>query len=127
MEDDTTRSKEIFIRTWTTENQRIHIGIKNTGPRIPADIQAKIFDPFFTTKPIGSGTGLGLAISYQTMKKHKGNIQINSEDASGTEFIIDLPIGKNLPITNDLVTANSLETLRLGMSGLEPSNNQTAA
>ena len=127
MSDKSLPLKAIFIRTWVTQSNYIHVGIKNTGPKIPAGIQTKIFDPFFTTKPIGSGTGLGLAISYQTMKKHKGNIQINSEDASGTEFIIDLPIGKNLPITNDLVTANSLETLRLGMSGLEPSNNQTAA
>ncbi|MEM9482057.1 MAG: ATP-binding protein [Cyanobacteria bacterium P01_F01_bin.116] len=56
MDTETVRSKEIFIRTWVTKNKYIHIGIKNTGPSIPAEIQAKIFDPFFTTKPIGTGT-----------------------------------------------------------------------
>ncbi|MEL6352192.1 MAG: ATP-binding protein [Cyanobacteria bacterium J06627_28] len=85
-------SKEIFIRTWVTEGQNIHIGIKNMGPSIPADIRPKIFDPFFTTKPIGQGTGLGLAISYQTMRKHYGNIRVNPEESNGAEFIIDLPI-----------------------------------
>ncbi|MEL7142011.1 MAG: ATP-binding protein [Cyanobacteria bacterium J06643_4] len=85
-------AKEIFIRTWVTEGQNIHIGIKNMGPSIPADIRPKIFDPFFTTKPIGQGTGLGLAISYQTMRKHYGNIRVNPEESNGAEFIIDLPI-----------------------------------
>ncbi|MEL7070873.1 MAG: ATP-binding protein [Cyanobacteria bacterium J06581_3] len=103
MDDESISPKEIFIRTWVTEREFIHIGIKNTGPKIPAGIQAKIFDPFFTTKPIGQGTGLGLAISYQTMQKHHGNIQINSEESSSTEFIIDLPIGNQqiLPKNTD--------------------------
>ena len=95
MEDDTTRSKEIFIRTWTTENQRIHIGIKNTGPRIPADIQAKIFDPFFTTKPIGSGTGLGLAIAYQTPQNHNGSIRVNTVPNRVQPKIYGFSLGKN--------------------------------
>ncbi|MEL6816654.1 MAG: ATP-binding protein [Cyanobacteria bacterium J06598_3] len=92
MADTSIAPKEIFIRTWVTEHEFIHVGIKNTGPSIPAGIRSKIFDPFFTTKPIGDGTGLGLAIAYQTMQKHDGNIRINSEETSHTEFIIDLPI-----------------------------------
>ncbi|MEL7070871.1 MAG: ATP-binding protein [Cyanobacteria bacterium J06581_3] len=116
MDDESISPKEIFIRTWVTEREFIHIGIKNTGPKIPAGIQAKIFDPFFTTKPIGQGTGLGLAISYQTMQKHHGNIQINSEESSSTEFIIDLPIDQSHPIPNNSRTA-SAET-----SYAEPSN-----
>jgi len=37
---------------------------------------------------------LGLSLSYEIMVKgHGGNIQVNSEDGRGSEFIITLPIG----------------------------------
>ena len=101
MDSTAVRSKGIFIRTWTTKDKHIHIGIKNTGPGIPADIQSKIFDPFFTTKPIGSGTGLGLSIAYQTLQNHNGSIRVNSEDSIGTEFIIDLPLNDDRPVLTD--------------------------
>ncbi|MEL7354687.1 MAG: ATP-binding protein [Cyanobacteria bacterium J06560_5] len=109
MNHDNTPSKEIFIRTWVSENAHIHIGIKNTGPSIPAKIQTKIFDPFFTTKPIGDGTGLGLAITYQTLQKHHGSIRVNSAESRGTEFIIDLPIEESQPIQHDSGTATTQE------------------
>lgn len=110
MGHETVRSKEIFIRTWITKDKHIHIGIKNTGPSIPDEIQAKIFDPFFTTKPIGAGTGLGLAISYQTLQNHNGSIRINSEESVGTEFIIDLPLNDQRPIGSNTFTASSPDT-----------------
>ncbi len=109
MDNETVRSKEIFIRTWITKNKHIHIGIRNTGPNIPAEIQAKIFDPFFTTKPIGSGTGLGLAIAYQTLQNHNGSIRINSKDSIGPEFIIDLPLNDCGSIRSNTFTATDLD------------------
>ena len=101
-------SKEIFIRTWATENESVHIGIKNTGPEIPLEIRSKIFDPFFTTKPIGQGTGLGLAIAYQTIQKHHGNIYIYSEESNSTEFVIDLPIDGRARLQKESSDAISL-------------------
>ncbi len=67
----------------------IHISVKDTGPGIDPDIQHKIFDPFFTTK--ASGTGLGLASSYSIVKKHKGNIDMESSLGQGCVFHIYLP------------------------------------
>ncbi|MEL6352191.1 MAG: ATP-binding protein [Cyanobacteria bacterium J06627_28] len=127
MNNENTPLKEILIRTWVTEREYIHIGIKNTGPSIPVGIRTKIFDPFFTTKPIGDGTGLGLAISYQTMQKHHGNIRINSEESSGTEFIIDLPIEERLPKQDNSDTAASPEPLNSGPSQLAPVSKKEAA
>ena len=79
--------------TITTKNSSDHItiGIKDTGPGIPNDIQKKVFDPFFTTKDVGKGTGLGLAISFGIIKKHGGTIEVKSEEGVGTEFVITLP------------------------------------
>jgi len=47
--------------------------------------------PFFTSK--GKGTGLGLAIVFATIKKHHGQITVQSEVGKGTTFFIKLPAG----------------------------------
>jgi signal transduction histidine kinase len=83
---------EIRIRTELTECQQIRIIIANTSSFIPLDIQKRIFEPFFTTKPVGRGTGLGLFICYSIIKKHGGNITVNSIPQKETEFIISIPI-----------------------------------
>jgi signal transduction histidine kinase len=49
-------------------------------------------EPFFTTKPTGEGTGLGLSLSYDTIKAHDGDIQVETKDGDGAEFIISLPV-----------------------------------
>lgn len=71
---------------------KVQISIRDTGKGMSADIVEKIFDPFFTTKTVGQGTGLGLSISYGIIKKHNGDIQVKSEPARGTEFVITLPV-----------------------------------
>lgn len=52
----------------------------------------RVFEPFFTAKPVGSGTGLGLAISYGILKAHDGSIEFSSEEGSGTEFTLKIPL-----------------------------------
>lgn len=113
LETETIRPKQLFISTFAqidaqASNQpneqtdaqaekTVRIVIKDTGTGIPEEIQSKVFDPFFTTKPVGAGTGLGLATAYQTIKKHRGSIQLHSDGKTGTEFTIELPVGTVLP------------------------------
>ena len=69
------------------------IRIGDTGTGIPKEIRSRIFDPFFTTKEVGKGTGQGLAISYSVIvKKHGGTLAFETEEDTGTTFIILLPI-----------------------------------
>ncbi len=68
------------------------IEITDTGQGIPPENLSKIFDAFFTTKPIGQGTGLGLSVSYEIVKKHGGDIQVQSEVGKGTKFTVILPL-----------------------------------
>lgn len=72
------------------EGERCSIIIGDNGPGISAALQGKLFTPFFTTK--AKGTGLGLAISYGIVKDHGGDISVRSEQGSGTEFIVKLPL-----------------------------------
>jgi signal transduction histidine kinase/putative methionine-R-sulfoxide reductase with GAF domain len=66
--------------------------VKDNGPGIPPHVLPNIFHPFFTTKGVGVGTGLGLYISYEIVKKHGGEISVNSVPGQGTQFRVELPL-----------------------------------
>ena len=70
----------------------IVIEISDTGCGIPPDNLNRIFEPFYTTKEVGRGTGLGLSIAYDIVKKHDGEIVVDSRIGQGTRFTISLPI-----------------------------------
>ncbi|MDQ1363121.1 MAG: two-component system, NtrC family, sensor kinase, partial [Pseudomonadota bacterium] len=80
----------ITIKT-AQDDDRLNISISDTGCGMTPDVIKKIFDPFFTTKPVGKGTGLGLSMSYSIVKKHHGNIEVESQPGKGTTFVITLP------------------------------------
>lgn len=82
---------EIRVRTWH-EGGYINVSISDTGSGIPADKLPRIFEPFYTTKEVGKGTGLGLSIAYDIVKKHNGEIEVESEVGKGTTFTITIPI-----------------------------------
>jgi signal transduction histidine kinase len=81
----------ITVRTGA-ENDHVWVEVSDTGKGIAPEHLNKIFDPFFTTKPVGKGTGLGLSVSYNIIKKHNGEIQLDSRVGEGTTFRIVLPI-----------------------------------
>ncbi|TAN41963.1 MAG: hypothetical protein EPN22_13790 [Nitrospirae bacterium] len=82
---------EIAVRTWR-EGAYLKVSIADTGCGIPEDKLGRIFEPFFTTKDVGKGTGLGLSIAYDIIKKHDGEILVESEVGKGTTFTIVIPI-----------------------------------
>jgi signal transduction histidine kinase len=81
---------ELRIRTYRDDGCVV-IEIGDDGPGIPPEVQPHIFDPFFTTKGVGEGTGLGLDTVQRIVKKHRGNIQVNSKPGD-TRFQIWLPL-----------------------------------
>jgi two-component system NtrC family sensor kinase len=85
------RPGSITIRTWY-EAGHVFISVTDTGCGIPHEIKRRIFEPFFTTKEVGKGTGLGLSISYDIIRKHDGEITVESEEGSGTTFRVRLPV-----------------------------------
>ena len=87
---------EITIST-SAKNGNAQIQIKDTGAGIPTQVMKNIFDPFFTTKPSVKGTGLGLSVTYGIIKKHKGEILVDSLPGRGTTFTILLPVKRENP------------------------------
>jgi two-component system phosphate regulon sensor histidine kinase PhoR len=78
------------------ENSReCSIRIRDNGMGISPRYIKNIFDKFFRV-PQGDaqsikGFGLGLYYVSNIIKKHSGNISVNSKELAGTEFIIILP------------------------------------
>jgi len=82
-----------FISAIDGSTPQAEIRIRDNGMGIPQKVLDKIFQPFFTTKPTGEGTGLGLSLSYDIVTKmHSGNLDVETREGEGTEFIIRLPI-----------------------------------
>lgn len=86
-----TLDKYISITVWHSA-ESIKIIVFNNGPSIPKAQQDKMFAPFFTTKSKGKGLGLGMSIVHQIVQRHAGTIEVNSEEGSGVEFHITLPL-----------------------------------
>jgi signal transduction histidine kinase len=83
----------ITVRTTCDEaSAQAVIRIEDTGGGIAPEHLARIFDPFFTTKPTGEGTGLGLSVSYGIVKKHGGEITVQSRPGEGAAFTVTLPL-----------------------------------
>jgi signal transduction histidine kinase len=81
---------ELRVRAYR-EQSCVVVEIGDNGPGISPEIKAHIFEPFFTTKGVGEGTGLGLDTVQRIVKKHRGNIQVNSKPGD-TRFQVRLPL-----------------------------------
>ncbi|MHB1730696.1 MAG: ATP-binding protein [Leptospirillum sp.] len=81
----------IRITTQILEKGKVTISILDNGPGMSQDfIDNNLFRPFQTTKKKGSG--LGLFSSKLLIEQSGGQIQVNSTEGVGTEFLITLPV-----------------------------------
>ena len=70
----------------------IEVRIKDRGTGMSEAVKSQIFDPFFTTKSVGEGTGLGLSIVMGILSDHNAEVEVETEEGIGTEFIIRFPL-----------------------------------
>ncbi len=67
----------------------VQIEVQDNGGGIAKENLEKIFEPFFTTKK--QGTGLGLATVLSIVRKHGGQIGVDSTVGAGTTFTLFFP------------------------------------
>lgn len=76
----------------------VTISIQDHGKGLPADSVSQIFDPYFTSGETQSG--LELVTAYSIVKKHGGEIAVESEEGIGTTFHVYLPATDKQPKTD---------------------------
>ena len=78
------------------ERQLYEIRVKDNGIGMSEDFVQKLFSPFererSSTVSRTQGTGLGMAITKNIVDMMGGNIEIQTEQGKGTEFIVRLPL-----------------------------------
>jgi heavy metal sensor kinase len=78
-----------------TNNGCVCINVRDNGIGISADDMKYIFDRFYRadrSRKRESGSGLGLSISKWIAEAHKGAIEVTSQPAQGSQFLIKLPV-----------------------------------
>jgi GAF domain-containing protein len=79
----------IVIRT-QADKGRVAVIISDSGTGMSAEVKRRAFEPFYTTKGVKS-TGLGLAVAYGTIRRHGGEIAVDSTEGIGTTVSLWLP------------------------------------
>ncbi len=82
--------KTLTIRTQRRVD-RIMVEIRDTGPGVPPELEQRIYEPFFTTKKQGQGTGLGLDVVQRVVRRHHGDLVLESVPGK-TCFQVYLPV-----------------------------------
>jgi len=89
------RGGRLTLASWA-EGGRVCVAVKDTGVGMAPEVLQRIFEPFFTTKG-PQASGLGLSVSYGIIRRHEGEITVESRPGEGTTFTIRLPIRESPP------------------------------
>tara|TARA_R110000868_G_scaffold144960_5_gene364580 strand:+ start:14023 stop:15141 length:1119 start_codon:yes stop_codon:yes gene_type:complete len=81
--------RHLLIQTSPIDNT-VNVVVKDNGQGISAENIDKVFKPFFTTKK--TGMGMGLDICQDIIKRHHGNLTVESTLGQNCQFTISLPI-----------------------------------
>jgi signal transduction histidine kinase len=71
--------------------------VRDNGPGVAPEQEARLFEPYATTKP--HGTGLGLAIAQRIAMEHQGELTYSARPSGGAEFRLVLPVEGPPPVS----------------------------
>ncbi|MCB9211654.1 MAG: hybrid sensor histidine kinase/response regulator [Ignavibacteriales bacterium] len=132
----TNENGEIIVTVKLLNDSKVEIRFRDTGKGISKENISHIFDRFYQVEGSNirefEGTGIGLSLAKQLIELHKGNIKVESEVNSWTEFTIELPLGnieKQLKENPEQhltdINAKVLTVTEINEENPEKENNQT--
>ncbi|MCB0748986.1 MAG: response regulator, partial [Ignavibacteriae bacterium] len=132
----TNENGEIIVTVKLLNDSKVEIRFRDTGKGISKENIYHIFDRFYQVEGSNirefEGTGIGLSLAKQLIELHKGNIKVESEVNSWTEFTIELPLGnieKQLKENPEQhltdINAKVLTVTEINEENPEEENNQT--
>jgi signal transduction histidine kinase len=90
------RGGTLTIRAWRTEVDAF-LTVADTGLGIAEGVRRRLFEPFFTTKG-ERGNGLGLSVAFGIVRRHNGEITVESQVGEGSVFTVRLPLGSPVSV-----------------------------
>jgi len=111
----------------SAENKFIQVSITDTGNGMDHETISHAFEPYFTTRESSKHAGMGLAIAYGHLKRHGGNLSIQSSPGTGTTALVLLPEAtppsghteSTIPYNRVLIIDDSEETTSMLKTYLE--------
>lgn len=101
------------------------IAVRDTGPGLPADLEARVFGSADSAIPVRDGDeaatrsptahrwigmGIGLAHARALVERHNGTLDVESESGFGTEFTVRLPLGRGHLTADEIIEEEEGET-----------------
>lgn len=80
----------LAVRAWSTATH-VFLSVRDTGVGISPAVRQRLFEPFFTTKG-ERGNGLGLSVVFGIVRRHQGEITVDSQPGRGSTFTVRLPL-----------------------------------
>lgn len=84
------------------DHDRLLLAVRDTGPGIPAAMHEAVFERFGQGERAGvglrTGTGLGLALARDLVRLMGGQLELDSQPGSGSEFRVVLPLRRAAPL-----------------------------
>lgn len=104
-----------------TDAPTLLIKVRDTGAGIPDDKLPHIFDRFFqaTESAQYQGSGIGLALTKEFVKLMGGEISARSRAGEGAEFVVSLPVKRELRFTNDDLRVGAQVAVPVSISKVE--------
>lgn len=88
-------SDRVDVEVSSTDNE-VRIAVKDYGIGIKPEEQPKIFNRFYRVEGRNeqtfSGFGIGLYVAAEIVKRHNGNVWVESEKDNGSTFYFTLPV-----------------------------------
>jgi len=75
-----------------SSEKQLQIEVRDNGIGMDEKTRQHCLEPFFSTKAKRGGTGLGLAMVYGMMRRHDGDIEIESAPGHGTCIRLNFPL-----------------------------------
>jgi len=90
---------EVVLGKYLGNSRYFEIAVRDSGVGIPEESVSKVFKQFYResiTNIDTKGTGLGLSIVKELVRLHKGIIAVRSKVGVGSEFIVRIPVDKQV-------------------------------
>lgn len=107
----TAKDGDVTIRVKPIDRY-VEISVSDTGVGVPKEQVSRLFSKFFRGSNVikiqTEGTGLGLFITKNIIKRHGGEIWVETEEGKGTTFYFTLPKEAELIPEHEIVNTDAI-------------------